>query len=179
MIQELKAVSAESAQKTIGVVTTDLVTESEQGNVRVLAFQARGQTCGFYPDSTALTRDKRNVRDGHYQIWGTLHFYARLSGQVPTDATRAFVERFGVPQLDSALVEAIAKSGNVPQCAMHVQRATEMGDLAPYNSSYDCYCLYERAATGKLPAERKSCAASSDCPAERPSCNYGFCEQSQ
>jgi hypothetical protein len=176
MISQLKAVPNALADKTLGVASTDLV-DKERGNLKVLAFQARGQSCGFFPDSTAYALDKRNVRDGHYPIWGPLHFYTRLTGGVPTDAAGAFVLRFAVPRLEQGLVEAIAKSGNVPQCAMHVQRDAEMGDLKAYNSPYDCDCIYEQAATGKLSPECTACATPTECPSDRPSCNYGFCEK--
>jgi hypothetical protein len=176
MISQLKAVPGGLADKTIGVVSTDLA-DKERGNLKVLAFQARGQTCGFFPDSTAFATDKRNVRDGHYPIWGPLHFYTRLVGGVPEDSAGAFVLRFTVPRLDQGLVEAIAQSGNVPQCAMHVQRTVEMGDLKSYNSPYDCDCIFEKAATGKIPAECQACATPTECPSSRPACNYGFCEK--
>jgi hypothetical protein len=176
MISQLKAVPGGLADKTIGVVSTDLA-DKERGNLKVLAFQARGQSCGFYPDSNAFATDKRNVRDGHYPIWGPLHFYTRLVGGVPGDAAGAFVLRFSVPRLDQGLVEAIGKSGNVPQCAMHVKRDVEMGDLKQYNSPYDCDCIFEKAATGKIPAECQACSTPIECPAGRPACNYGFCEK--
>ena len=96
---------------------------------------------------------------------------------MPSEAAGAFVLRFTVPRLNQGLVEAIAKSGNVPACAMKVTRDVELGDLKKYNSPYDCDCIYEKAATGKLPAECKACAAPTDCPSNRPACNYGFCEE--
>lgn len=176
MVAALKAVPADQAEKTIGVVSTDLA-DKERGNLKVLAFQAVGQTCGFWPDTTPFATDKQNVRDGHYPIWGPLHFYTRLVNGAPTDAAGAFVLRFSVPRLDQGLVEAIAKSGNVPQCAMHVQRDVEMGDLRSYNSPYDCDCIFAQAATGAAPAECQACVTSNTCPSNRPACNYGFCEK--
>jgi ABC-type phosphate transport system substrate-binding protein len=176
MVTQLKAVPPALAEKTLGVVSTDLA-DKERGNVKVLAFQAKGQSCGFWPDSTPFATDKRNVRDGHYPIWGPLHFYTRLlSGGVPTDAAGALVQRFSVPRLEQSLVEAIAKSGNVPQCAMGVSRDVEMGDIQHYASPYDCNCIFEQAATAKAPPECRVCARATDCPSERPACNYGFCE---
>src|ERR1019366_2413276 len=41
--------------------------------VRQLAFQAKGQECAYYPDSTSTALDKINVRQGRYAIWGPLH----------------------------------------------------------------------------------------------------------
>ena len=51
--------------------------------MKVLAFQAdqvAGQTCGYFPDSTANTFDKLNVRQGRYDIWGPLHFITAVDG---------------------------------------------------------------------------------------------------
>jgi hypothetical protein len=176
MITALEAVPSDQAEKTIGVVSTDLADQA-RGNLKVLAFQATGQTCGFWPDSTPFATDKQNVRDGHYPIWGPLHFYTKLVAGAPTEPAGSFVLRFSVPRLDQGLVEAISKSGNVPQCAMHVQRDIEMGDLRSYTSPYDCDCIFMKSATGAAPAECKACAASTECPSDRPACNYGFCEK--
>ena len=176
MVAALKAVPADQAEKTIGVVSTDLA-DQERGNLKVLSFQAMGQTCGFWPDTTPFATDKKNVRDGHYPIWGSLHFYTHLVNGAPSEPAGAFVLRFSVPRLDQGLVEAISKSGNVPQCAMHVQRDVEMGDLRSFTSPYDCDCIFEKAATGTAPAECQACVTSSACPANRPACNYGFCEK--
>ena len=35
----------------------------------VLAFRAQGPVRGVLPDSTSTSRDKKNVRDGHYTVW--------------------------------------------------------------------------------------------------------------
>jgi hypothetical protein len=67
MADQLKAVPANLTEKTLGVISTDFA-DQERGNVTALAFQAKGQTCGFWPDSTPFSRDKRNIRDGHYPI---------------------------------------------------------------------------------------------------------------
>ena len=39
-----------------------------------LAFAALGQTKAYTADSTSDVADRRNVRDGHYTIWGYEHF---------------------------------------------------------------------------------------------------------
>ncbi|MDB5213554.1 MAG: hypothetical protein JWO86_1481 [Myxococcaceae bacterium] len=176
MVTALEAVPSDQAEKTIGVVSTDLADQA-RGNLKVLAFQAAGQTCGFWPDSTPFATDKQNVRDGHYPIWGPLHFYTKLVAGAPTDPAGAFVLRFSLARLDQTLVEAIAKSGNVPQCAMHVTRDVEMGDLKRFTSPYDCDCVFAKAATGTAPAECQACATASSCPSSRPACNYGYCEK--
>jgi hypothetical protein len=47
--------------------------------VRTLALQSRDQTCAYWPDSSATAFDKVNVRDGHYELWASSHFYARAT----------------------------------------------------------------------------------------------------
>ena len=122
----------------------------QRGNLRVLAFQAFNQGCGFLPDSTAFANDKANVRDGHYPLWGPLHFFTPLSnGGAPSPAAGAFVLRFSQPKLDQALVQAIAKTGNVPACAMHVKRTTELGDLVKADPPYSCDCFFDFVVNGK------------------------------
>ena len=77
MLTQLQAVSALSANNAVGILSTDFA-DSVRGSLRILAFQDTGQLAGYYPDSSVTTRDKRNVRDGHYAIWGPLHLFTRL-----------------------------------------------------------------------------------------------------
>ena len=55
----------------------DLTGRPRGGGARTgaLAFQANGQTKAYYADSTSGARDRQNVRDGHYPIWGPVHFF--------------------------------------------------------------------------------------------------------
>jgi hypothetical protein len=48
-----------------------------RANLRTLAYQHYGQSCAFTPDSSVGSSDKRNVRDGHYELWAPFHFYTR------------------------------------------------------------------------------------------------------
>jgi hypothetical protein len=82
MASQLQQVPAALAEKTIGIISTDFA-DSQRGNIKPLAFQARGQGCAFWPDSSRFKEDKNNVRDGHYPLWGPIHFFARLSGGLP------------------------------------------------------------------------------------------------
>ena len=109
----LEAVSSTRSGGAVGILSTDF-TDPVRQQLRILAFQATGQLAGFYPDSTVNTRDKRNVRDGHYAIWGPEHFFAATPGGVPNAAAAALVTRFAVPRLDQSLLDAIIKSGLVP-----------------------------------------------------------------
>jgi hypothetical protein len=173
MADQLKAVPAASTEKTLGVLSADFA-DQERGNITELAFQAPRQTCAFWPDSTPFARDKQNIRDGHYPIWGALHFFTRLEQGTPTAAAAAFVLRFSVAKLEEGLLKAIIDTNNVPACAMRVSRDGEMGELSPSAPAFSCECYYDaQTSSSSCP----KCATSAECPSDRPACNYGFCEK--
>jgi len=162
------------AEKAIGILSTDIA-DSKRDELRILAFQAYGQTCGYLPDSTPFLFDKQNVRDGHYPIWGPVHFYSRTTNGSPSPGAAALVKRFAAPKLDPKLIETIATKHLVPKCAMRVDRSEEMGPLKPYQIESRCSCLYDQLTNGKTTC--KTCTTSSECPAETPACSYGYCEK--
>lgn len=175
MAAQLQSVPVGAIDKTIGTLSADLA-DQNRGNLRELAFQSFGQKCAFWPDSTKFTKDKKNVRDGHYPQWGPLHFYTTLSGGAPSAAAGAFVLRFGAPKLDQGLVKAIALSGNIPACAMGVKRDVEMGALRKEAPAYSCDCFYDFIVNGSNSCS--SCNSSTDCKdPTKPTCNYGYCER--
>ena len=163
----------ENAEKSIGIVSVDIADE-ERANLRILAFKAKGQTCGYLPDSTANTRDKVNVRDGHYPIWGPVHLFARTSGGLPSTAAGAFVGRFATARVDKRLLDAEIVKGLVPQCAMRVTRSAEMGPLASFQPQLECGCYFDFKANGATSC--KTCGGTADCRAPTPACNFGYCE---
>ena len=44
--------------------------DAARATVKTLAYQHKGQICGYLPDSTTTSFDKKNLRDGHYWILG-------------------------------------------------------------------------------------------------------------
>ena len=50
-----------------------------------LAFEATGQTKAYYTDSTSSSRDRQNVRDGHYPLWGYEHMFAYVDSDRRAD----------------------------------------------------------------------------------------------
>ena len=174
MAAQLQSVPAGAVEKTIGTITADLA-DQQRGNLRELAYQHFDQQCAFWADSTPFAKDKINVRDGHYPIWGPLHFFTVLSGGAPTAAAGAFVLRFSLAKLDQPLVQAIANFGNVPACAMQVTRTTEMGAISRAAPPYSCGCFYELTVNGSTSCSK--CTTNGDCKdPSRPTCNYGYCE---
>ena len=162
-----------SPEQSIGILSIDYA-DKNRGNLRSLYLQATGQRCGYLPDSNKNVFDKLNVRDGHYPLWGYVHFMTPIGpGGVPSDAAKAFITRFSVARLDQSLVDNIIAASLVPQCAMRVARATEGGDYkAP--TGLQCGCYFDFKTTGKTSCQ--ACQTSSDCPASRSACNYGYCE---
>jgi ABC-type phosphate transport system substrate-binding protein len=173
---QMEAVTPATASQAIGILSTDFA-DPERDRLRILSFKASDQTCAYYPDLTEFTREKRNVRDGHYNIWGPEHFFANVSNGLPSTAAGAFVTRFSLARLDQTLLDAIIKSGLVPACAMSVQRTAEMGPLTDYSPSFQCGCYFEATVPGGTPpASCQVCAGPADCPTSKPACNNGFCE---
>jgi hypothetical protein len=178
VVTGLQSVAPNLADATIGILSTDaLKTEEVRRNIRALAFQDQKQLCGFHPDRIPASLDKINVRDGHYPIWGPLHFYAPISGGVPSMKASALVQRFSLPGTDQGLLDSIIAGGLVPQCAMKVTRETEMGPIVPFTPAFGCGCYFEsKLANDSVPDGCQVCASTNDCPGDRPSCNLGFCE---
>jgi hypothetical protein len=168
-----------TAQEAIGIISNDYY-DADRGNLKALAFRDSGQECAYLPDSTLFRKDKRNVRDGHYPIWGPLHFFATLSGGVPVSpAAQAFVSVIGVPDVEQELLDAFISSGLVPGCAMRVQRSSDLEALSSYAAPFECGCYFEASPSinGTPPPECRPCQTANDCTDPgRPACNLGFCE---
>jgi hypothetical protein len=60
----LLSVDPARVNNAVGILSSDFA-DAERARLRILAFRARNQSCGYYPDSSVFTRDKRAVRDGH------------------------------------------------------------------------------------------------------------------
>jgi hypothetical protein len=175
MDQALKIVTdSNEAKQSIGIISVDWY-DNDRGNLKALAFTASGQECAYLPDSKTDATDKRNVRDGHYPIWGPLHFFA---ASPPSTAAGAFLSVVTVPKPPQAVLDAFIGASLVPTCAMSVQRGTELGPISPYVPSFSCGCYFDSKSkpTGSLPPECTPCDSSNPCPAARPACNFGYCE---
>jgi ABC-type phosphate transport system substrate-binding protein len=173
----LKVINGTRVDNAIGILSTDFV-DPVRPTLRILAFKATDQTCGYYPDSTQFTRDKANVRDGHYAIWGPVHFYTEVNGGVPrSEGAQAFISRVAPTRLDKPLLDAIIHSGLVPPCAMKVQRTSEMGPITAFAPEFQCGCYFEaNVEGGTVPDSCQACAGPGDCPSSKPACNNGYCE---
>jgi hypothetical protein len=160
--------------QSIGIVSIDY-NDKNRGNLRALYLQAAQQKCGYQPDSTPTSYDKANVRDGHYPLWGYVHFFTRLgAGGVPTAAASAMVLRFSVPRLEQSLVDNIIAASLIPQCAMKVARTTEVGNFTA-QTGFQCGCYFDFKTKNKTSCQ--TCKSAEDCSSAAPACNYGYCEK--
>jgi hypothetical protein len=151
--------------------------------VRVLAFQATDQSCGFHPDSAEGKLDKRNVRDGHYALWGPIHVFSRDGAPTNVGNVVKFLTldlaTVG-PEADqniSDLIKIVAGGSLVPSCAMQVRRDADGGALLPLVPARSCACFFDQLTTGE--SSCTPCATNDDCESssDTPQCNFGFCER--
>ncbi|HET9932932.1 MAG TPA: hypothetical protein VFQ35_19645, partial [Polyangiaceae bacterium] len=176
-------IDPERAANTIGLLAADFIESRDlRASVRVLAYQDSRQFCGFYPDSTATARDKQNVRDGHYALWGPLHLLYKVDslGNPRNPENRELVLAMvgylsGSKPLPNGvrLIDVYAQSGLVPECAMRVQRTKDGGNVTPFRPNNPCGCLFEVSATGATAC--KPCTVQGDC-SDGETCSLGYCE---
>jgi ABC-type phosphate transport system substrate-binding protein len=173
--------SSVNPELAIGILSAD-VADANRDKVKTLAFEAFKQTtCGFWPDSTATSFDKRNVRDGHYPIWGPLHFFANVgANNVPTKPDAAnligyFTGKVPVPA-GVSLLDLEISAHTVPSCAMKVQRSTELGDVSAFTPADPCGCYFESKLNGSPAMGCTACTADAECGGSATHCRHGFCE---
>lgn len=171
------------ASQTLGILAADYIdSKNLRAQVRVLAFRDTHQTCAVYPDSTATARDRRNVRDGHYPLWGPLHLFHTVNkdGLPAKEDTRQEVSDAlgylaGTKALPNGikLIDLYAESGLIPECAMRVTRTIDGGEISAKRPESPCACLYEARATGS--SRCTPCRVQGDCKSGE-ACSLGYCE---
>src|SRR5262249_50789283 len=121
-------VGSTSPEKTIGILPAN-VYDGIRSQVTALAYRTFQQRRAYFPDSTSKTRDKRNVRDGHYTLW------SQGSSLSPTTSRAAVQYLLGLltdtpvtPAPDFDPLATVIGAGFVPTCAMTVTRSVEGGD---------------------------------------------------
>jgi hypothetical protein len=155
-----------------------LGTASAPAAIRELAYKHTNQNCGYLPDSGPNAYDKQNVRDGHYAIWGPLHVFTLPTSS--SNASTVVTYLTGFQQLGTTdVITAEAQAGLVPQCAMRVQRSTEVGDLSPITQTAPCGCYYEKEASTNGTTTCATCQTTANCPSQYTCQTYGgqgYCE---
>jgi hypothetical protein len=167
---------------TIGVMAAEDVDSnlraSPPASIKELAYQHFGQNCGYLPDSAPGLFDKKNVRDGHYAIWGPVHVLpvavpstnpnAMAVGKAITNIVGLLT---GSAQATSGGIDLVAfeaQNGIIPQCAMRVQRSSEVGPQTAVLASSNpkpCGCYFEHIANQLAGTDTKcqTCQKASDC----------------
>ena len=176
-------------EKTIGILGEDFYDSSTSGTsnrnaVRALAFRAFKQHFAYWPDSTVTSRDKKNVREGRYGIWGFVHMLAGVTGSTPTDAAaKYFIDmvqgNLASPPTGLNALDLTIASHLTPVCAMKVTHDIEGAPSKPYTDAAPCGCYFETKATGTTPSTCKACpGGDGDCAgnANGTHCRYGYCE---
>jgi hypothetical protein len=180
---QIAGANANTADDAIGILAADYIdTKNLRAQIRVLAFQDTGQNCAVFPDSSGTARDKQNVRDGHYPIWSPLHLLYKVdhlgdpidpsSRQALTDVVGYLAGTKPLPN-GVKLIDVYAQSGLVPECAMHVSRTQDGGNITPRAPSTSCSCLFEAKATGTTTCT--PCVVQGNCAAGE-TCSQGYCE---
>jgi hypothetical protein len=180
-LQDVKDIAL--AQGSIGILGADFY-DRNRANLKALAFKAEHQTCAYLPDSSPNSRDKINVRDGHYPVWGPFHFFAPAYQTAISDVAKKFVDLFNLSPIPEELLDAFIDSSFVPDCAMMVQRqSTDLGTPAVYQPRTPCRCHFETRVSpdhNTPPGNCVRCDTNGDCQERdprHPACNFGFCER--
>jgi hypothetical protein len=169
------------ADTTIGILASNQA-DANRSTIKRLAFQAYGESCALYPDSSYASSDKANVRNGTYNIWGPSHILAKTTAGAATGQAKALIDILEgttvVPAVDIVNLEILANT--TPQCAMTVKRTSEIGTPAPFTPDASCGCYFD-SLRGDAAAKAACTActvatAATDCPAGKTACNHGFCE---
>ena len=160
--------NATNPEAAIGLLGAE-VYDANRSTLNILAFRSHHQYAAYYPDSTSTSRDKKNVRDGHYTVWSPTIWMDYIDGQGnPTKPDARYVidliaghDVMPIPNFDAQTI--VARVGLVPDCAMRVQRGFEGGPLSFYTPATSCTCKYE------------SIVDASSCDTCTTSCAIGVC----
>ena len=169
--------SSGTPEATIGLMGTE-VYDGARNQVKLLAFKAFGQKFAYYPDSSATSFDKKNVRDGHYVPWAPTPYITKVDGT--GKATDPNVQRVidlvlgARTDTDVNGVDQVIASGLVPECAMTVTRAFDGGNLSLYAAPEPCACYFEAKAPQSM-TKCATCTGTGAC-AGGGMCRRGYCE---
>jgi hypothetical protein len=170
---------ATNKEAAIGFVSGENADQNRE-TVRTLAYQHKGQTCGYWPDSSATKFDKANVRNGQYYLWGPTHLFAKIDadGKITDESARKLLGYLSgdvTPPSDVNILDVTIANGNIPQCAMQVKRSGDLGPISSFQPDEPCGCYYEAKATGNTACDK--CESSDDCASgDAKVCRHGYCE---
>jgi hypothetical protein len=145
--------------------------------VTTLAYQHAGQTTGYLPDSQPGVLDKWNIRTGQYELWSYNQLYSRTGAADNATVDRLFGYILGTvaPPTGVNITQTLIKSGQIPECAMLVQRDGDLGALSSYCSPDPCGCYFDSIAPGST-TTCTACDDTTPCTGAGQTCRLGFCE---
>src|SRR5215510_6107479 len=174
----VSALESSTSPAAIGILGAE-VYDNERAKLRALAFRAKGQYAAYYPDSSASSKDKKNVRDGHYTVWSPTIWMDTVDADgTPVNPTARYVidliaGKTVTPVQSFPMIDIVAAVGLVPICAMRVNREFEGGPLAKFSPPESCTCKYESLVD---PSSPSSCAKCDTTSCATGVCRNGFCE---
>ncbi len=169
--------------------------DQARASVKTLAYEHFGQTCAYWPDSSESALDKINVRQGLYHFWTPGHFFAPVDsgGQITSNRSGAdAAERAAIADRVKRLIdyfngaletpagitppirERVIRAGDIPLCAMQVQRDGTAGAVSSFAPDEPCGCYFEAIATGNS-QPCAPCGDTGDCTGSQV-CRFNFCE---
>lgn len=179
-----KAATSGHAQEAIGF-TSGPTADKNSAAVKTLAYQHKGQTTGYLPDSEPGKFDKANIRNGRYFLWDVNQFFTKITGsntkpalsQIVNADVKNFIGYFSAElaaPTGADVNRAIAETGSIPLCAMQVQRSSDFTGLSCYAPPEPCGCYFESIAIGSSSCD--ACTSDDQCSGSSPKCRSGFCE---
>jgi hypothetical protein len=161
-------VASPNSEKSIGLLGAEIY-DRNRDVLDVLAFRAFDQKKAYYPDKTANSFDKQNVRDGHYTPWSPTVYIAPVDGNGdPEDPDVAYLidlvlgheDISPAPAFDS--LSTVIAQGLLPDCSMKVRRDLEGGNLSLFDAPEPCHCFYENEV-GSLGESCVACTNDTTC----------------
>ena len=170
----------------LGYLSSDYA-DSNRSMIKTLAYQHKGQICGYLPDSSSTSFDKKNVRDGHYWLWGPQHFFGAIDATSKAFTDPNVAKLIGLVNGDVAppagvdITKVAIDTGNIPRCAFTAWRDGDLGELysyaPPVSAGGPCACYFEKNVPGGS-TTCKACTADADCStvSANSKCRRNFCE---
>jgi hypothetical protein len=164
-----------SPEATIGLMGTE-VYDGARNLVKLLAFKGFGQKYAYYPDFSANSFDKKNVRDGHYLPWAPTPYLTRIdttTGKATDPNVQRLIDLVLGARVDADVngLDQVIASGLVPDCAMGVTKAFDGGQLSLYAPAESCACYFD----AKTPQGSTKCQTCTTTCATGV-CRRGYCE---
>jgi len=169
-----------NAESPIGYISGSAVLQDERASggrkTKVLAYQAKDQAAGFWPDLTESSKDKLNVRTGKYALWAPGHFYFKTTGNdYANPDVKTFIEAF-VGSEDLEVLNRVIDNGDVPLCAMQVGREGLSGAISSVAPEEPCGCYFESKTSGTAQCDSCRAGHDEDCSETGAVCRRGYCE---